>query len=286
MILLLSLLSLRAFAAPIEVQGHRGARAIYPENSLAAFNYAIETGVDTLEMDLGVSKDGVLVVNHDPVLPPERCLAPGEQKMKEPVLIHSLTLAEIKSYDCGSLPHEKFPKQNRIKGLRIATLDEVFALVRNSKHPHAKKVEFNIETKSFEDHPEYTVTPPEFASLLVKSLRKNKMFPRVVVQSFDHRTLVEVRKLEPTARISVLDQDPAADMTALAKKYQPNILSPKWELLKKSDVDALHAAKVRVIPWTANTPDVWQKLVDLGVDGIISDDPAALMTYLKAKGIQ
>lgn len=268
-------------AHALEIQGHRGARARFPENTLPAFEYALKIGVDTLELDLGVSKDNVLVVSHDPHVLPEICLPKSGKAPTPPPLLRSLTVAEIKNYDCGSLIHPKFSQQQQVPGTTIPTLDEVFEFVKTSKLPRAAKVEFNIETKSFPDHPEYTVPPAEFAKLVVATVRKHGLVARTVIQSFDHRTLIEVRKLEPKLRISALNQDASVNQIELVKKLKAEILSPNQELVRKEEVDALHKLGVRVIPWTANTPAEWRKLIDAGVDGIITDDPQALMEFLQ-----
>jgi glycerophosphoryl diester phosphodiesterase len=264
----------------LEIQGHRGARARYPENTIPAFEYALKVGVDTLEFDLGVSKDNVLIVAHDPHVLPEICITKSGKAPTPPPLIHSLTLTEIKNYDCGSLVHPKFSSQQRVPGTTMPTLDEVFEFVKTSKLPQAAKIEFNIETKSFVGHPEYTVPPAEFARLVLATVKKHGMLPRTVIQSFDHRTLNEARKLEPKVRIAALNQDKTVNQIELVKRLKADILSPNLELVTKAEVDALHKLGVRVIPWTANTPAEWRKLIETGVDGIITDDPQALMEFL------
>src|SRR5215469_17080378 len=130
-------------ASRILVHGHRGARAIYPENTIPAFRYAIDSGVDFLEMDVAVTKDNVLVISHDPHINGEICSGPHPG-----IAIHELTLAELREYDCGALKNSHFPKQHPVPGTRIPTLDEVLNLADGNS------VQFNIETKSFPDHPE------------------------------------------------------------------------------------------------------------------------------------
>lgn len=264
----------------IEVQGHRGARSRLPENTLPGFAYALELGVDVLEMDLAVTKDRQLVLSHDPHLDAAICLGPGGDKLSQPVLIHSLTLQELKTYDCGTLVNPRFPKQSPRPGTRIPTLDEVFDLVEKSPHPNARKVRFNIETKIFPRNPAYTVTPAEFSRLLVEKLKERKMLERSVIQSFDYRTLREARKLEPGVVISALSQSRFENLLKTARELKAQISSPNWKLLNRKRVLELQKNGVRVIPWTANERSEWKRLLDLGVDGIITDDPEALLTYL------
>ena len=281
------LISSGAFASSlhkIEVHGHRGARARFPENSLAAFQYALSVGADVLEMDLGVSRDGVLVVNHDPMINPEHCLNPDGSVITQPLPIHSLPLNVIQSFDCGSLPHKDFPEQKRIPGSHIPTLDEVFDLVQKSSLPNAKHVQFNLETKSFPDHPEVSPAPEVFAKLVINKLKSRGLLARTVLQSFDYRTLEAARKIEPSLRISALVQENTPDLSAIAQALHPHIISPHWKLAKAPLVRRLHKMHIRVIPWTANTPESWTTLIKNNVDGIITDDPEPLIQFLKTKG--
>ncbi len=276
---------LLAASTPIEVQGHRGARAVRPENTLAAFDYALEVGVDTLELDLAVTKDRHVVVAHDPHLTAERCLGPDAKRLGAPIAIASLTLEQLKTYDCGSLKNPRFPRQS-LAPAQIPTLDEVFTHVKKSKHPAAKTVQFNIETKIFPAHPDLTPTPERFAELVVKIVRRHKLVARTIVQSFDHRTLVAVKKLESKLRIAMLQPDGLPPLVPIARALGAEIVSPHHEWIRKQDVDQLHRIGVRVVPWTANDEAAWARLLELGVDGIITDDPAALIAYLKAKGLR
>src|SRR5271169_2634948 len=135
----------------ILVHGHRGARALRPENTLPAFEYAIAQGVDALELDMAVTKDNVLVVSHDPLLHPPVCSGPVPE-----AVIHTLTLAQVREWDCGKVQNPAFPKQTPVPGTRMPTLDEVFNLAPSGTF------QFNIETKIFAEQPELSVTPEEF----------------------------------------------------------------------------------------------------------------------------
>jgi glycerophosphoryl diester phosphodiesterase len=265
----------------LEVQGHRGARAMRPENTLPAFDYALQVGVDTLELDVLVTKDDHLIVGHDPLLNPDICLGPsGERLPASGVRVRDLTLAELKRYDCGSLKHPRFSEQTPIPKTTMPTLDEVFELVKRSKHPAAAAVKLNIETKSVPGEPELSPGPEAFAALMVDALRKSGLLARCTLQSFDHRTLVAAKRLEPKLVTAALTSDNLLDFVAVAKAIGAGIISPDKQWITAPDVERLHAAGVRVIPWTANTEVDWQRLVDLGVDGIITDDPAKLLRWL------
>jgi glycerophosphoryl diester phosphodiesterase len=262
-------------ATRIQVHGHRGARAMRPENTIPAFQYAIGIGVDVLELDMAVTKDNVLVVSHDPTLLPKICEGP-----KPGAAIHELTLAQLREYDCGKRKNPDFPKQQPVPGTRVPSLDEVFALGRGNN------VQFNIETKIFLDRPELTPSPEEFVKLVLAEVRKHHLEKRIILQSFDFRTLHVMKKLAPEIRLAALYEGPPKSFVEIAKEADAGIISPHYSLVTKEQVAAAHKSGLEVVPWTANTPADWDKLVDAKVDAIISDDPAALIAYLKAKHLR
>lgn len=265
----------------IEVQGHRGARALRPENTLEAFRYALRVGVDTLELDLHVSKDDKLVVIHDGQVSPARCLTARGRRLKRPLRVRDLTAIQLRLFQCGRLPHPRFPHQMRSAG-HIPLFDEVAKLVLS---PAGRGVLLNIETKSVPGRPELAPPPKRFAELVVASLRRHGLLKRSTLQSFDYRTLAAARRLAPRLRIALLTDGQTLDYAHLASQHFANIVSPHHEWITARDVMLLHNLGVRVIPWTANSPAAWQRLVGLGVDGIITDDPAALLTYLRKRGL-
>ena len=289
-------------AQPIEVQGHRGCRALKSENSLPAFNFAIDQGVDVIEMDLAVTKDMQLVVSHNPQINPEICLdLRGHHMTSENApWIHDLTLAEVQKYDCGSIPHPRFKTQVTTSDLAqghmtyIPTLDEVFELVQKKEKnkdlpPGYIPVRFNIETKSFrdvakDDHP---VSPAQFARLWYDKVKQHGMLKRSIFQSFDYRTLIAVKGIDKSVVIAALSEDPSEDLVQTARQLSAEIISPMWNMpnVNEKTIAALHKRHTQIVPWTVNTPEGWDKLIVLGTDSIISDNPVALIAYLKEKGI-
>jgi glycerophosphoryl diester phosphodiesterase len=269
-------LSIAAEAPKILVHGHRGARARKPENTLPAFQYAIEQGVDALEMDMGVTRDNVIVISHDPILEPPVCTGP-----KPSAVIHELTLAEVRQWDCGAVQNPHFPTQTAIPGTYIPTLDDVFQLAPRGKF------DYNIETKSFPEHTEYTPPPAEFVKLVLDKVRHYRLEKRIILQSFDFRTLVAMRKIAPEIRLSALIEKDDRDFAAItAEAGKAEIISPEYHLVTPPKVAGAHAAGIQVVPWTANTPEDWDKLIEAKVDAIISDDPAALIAHLKKRGLR
>ena len=260
-------------AQQILVHGHRGARDVRPENTLPAFEYAIAAGADYLEMDVAVTRDDVLVVSHDPELNADICTSPGG-----PGTIREATLEQVRRWDCGSKRNPRFPKQVPVPGARIPTLDEVLALAPRGTFG------FNIETKIFPERPELTPPPERFAELLVAAIRRHGVAERVIVQSFDYRTLHAMARLAPEIRRAALYEGAPADFVAVARRAEAAIISPEYRLVTPERVRAAHGAGIQVVPWTANTPGDWERLANAGVDAIITDDPAALIAWLRARG--
>lgn len=247
-----------------------------PENTIPAFEYAIRAGVDALEMDMAVTRDNVIVISHDPVLEPPVCSGPQPS-----AVIHDLTLAQVREWDCGAVQNPKFPQQQTVRGTRMPTLDEVLSL---STHGN---FDYNIETKSFADKPQYTPPPVEFVRLFLAGVHKHQLEKRVILQSFDFRTLVAARDLAPEIRRSALTESDPRDFVTIAREGgQAQIISPQYTLVTPEKVEAAHKAGLQVVPWTVNTPGDWDKMIAAHVDAIISDDPAALIEYLNKKGLR
>jgi glycerophosphoryl diester phosphodiesterase len=259
-------------AAPIQVHGHRGARAMRPENTIPAFEYAIAAGVDYLEMDLAVTKDDVLVVSHDPLLAARICRGPSANTP-----IRQLTLVELGAWDCGAQRNPAYPKQVPVPGTKMPTLDQVLDLAPRGDFG------FNIETKISLQKPEYTPSPERFAELLLQAIRRHKVEARVIVQSFDFRTLHAMKKLAPEIRLAALYEGGQEDFVSVAARAGAKIVSPEYRLVTPQKVRDAHEAGLQVVPWTANTPQVWDTLIAAKVDAIITDDPAELIAYLKKK---
>lgn len=280
------LLALAAPAAALDLQGHRGSRGTHPENTLPAFEEALRAGVDTLEFDLGVTKDGAVVISHDQHINPVICLGPDGKTITESPLINTLTLGEVKAYDCGALKNPRFPKQVPAPGTRVPTLDEVFEFVKTSPLPAAKIVNFNIETKIVPALPGNSPAPAAFAKAVVDIVKKHGLEDRVTVQSFDWRTLAETAKLSKKIKRAQLVSDNLVGMAGAAQAGKAHIISPDFLWMTRETVAEAHKAGLKVIPWTLNEPAAWQHALDCGADGIITDYPADLAAFLKEKGLR
>lgn len=304
---LLGLMLFAAAACAFDLQGHRGTRGNEPENTLASFQRALEIGVTTLEMDAAITADGVVVVSHDPALNPAITRdANGVWLAARGPLIKSLTLAQVQAYDVGRIdPRSDYAKtfstQRGRDGERIPTLAAVFAKVKELGADH---VQFDIETKVFPDHPEWTVAPDEFVRKLLAVIREAGMTKRVMIQSFDWRTLKLVQQLEPgmrtvyltvrsrnwdsvvtgawTAGLKLSDHASEAHMV---KAAGGPIWSPNFGALSEPAVKAAQALGLKVIPWTVNEPADIERVIGWGIDGIISDYPDRVRDVMNKRGM-
>lgn len=295
-------------ALPFDLQGHRGARGLAPENTLAAFRQALAIGVTTLETDLAVTRDDVLVLAHDPRLNPALTRGPdGKWLDAEGPPIRSLTLAELQRYDVGRLnPAHRYarswPEQRAADGERIPTLDALFELVRTLR----SDVRFNLETKITPTSGADTPTPAEFARLVVDAIERAGVAERTTVQSFDWRTLIEVKRLRPrqatacltieaesmnTVRADAGGGSPwhaglkGASLPALVKAAGCETWSMFWRNLTPQLAAEARALGLKLLPWTVNDPTEMARLIELGVDGIITDYPDRLRRVMAAKGL-
>jgi glycerophosphoryl diester phosphodiesterase len=243
---------------------------------MPAFEYAIEQGVDAIEMDVAVTKDDVPVISHDPVLNPVICRCAGGSQV-----IRELTFAELQRWDCGSLINPRYPRQTPVPGARIPSLDEVLALAGRGRFL------FNIELKISTDLPQYTPIPERFAEVVLQAIDRHRLRPRVIVQSFDFRPLRALKALAPDIPIAALDGDEnLGDFVTAALSAGAGIIAPEKGMVTSERVAAAHRSGLQVIVWTANTSLEWGTLVAAGVDGIISDDPAGLIAYLKQRKLR
>ena len=293
---------------PFDLQGHRGARGLRPENTLPGFAHALSIGVSTLELDTAVTKDGVVIVAHDRRLNPDLARGPSGAWLGEAgPTFFSLTYEEVLRYDVGrirpgSAYARRFPDQLAIDGTRVPRLQDLFSLVKDAGND---VVRFNIETKIDPRHPEETLDPESFSNALVDEIRRADVSARAMIQSFDWRTLKIVQRIAPEiqtvclttqhgdddnvwlgkpgtspwlAGLSVADfadSIPGAVRACGADVWSPSHLELNVELLKVA-----HGLGLRVIPWTVNDVADMRRLIAAGVDGLISDRPDLLRTVL------
>ncbi len=262
-----------AVRARPEVQGHRGCRGLRPENTMAAFEHAIALGVDVLELDLALSRDGVLVVVHDPEVNPAIC-APDPGNPLPSLRYRDLSAAELATIDCGSRANPRFPDQTPVPGATIPRFDEVLTLLEH--HPRLRA---NAEIKTFPDRRDVTRSPVDFARAFTAAVHARGLERRVSVQSFDAEALQAMARIGPEIeRVALVDRDEAIEpMLATGAR----VLSPRASLLRGGDVERLHRRGLRVIPWTVNDVGEMRRLIAWHVDGIITDRPDLLLALLR-----
>ena len=288
-------------AQAIEIQGHRGARGLLPENTIPAFERAIDVGVDVLEVDIGMTRDGVPVVHHDRALSPDRTRDASGAWLSPPgPLLGTLDRSELSAFDVGrSAPGgktaERFPEQAPRDGTRIPTLADVLALGRR---PGAEEIRFNIETKLTPLGPAETAGPDEFARAVVAVLRAEGMVERSNLQSFDWRVLFAARRLAPElATVCLTAEQRWQDNVHRGRRHPspwtagldigafdgsvPKMVeaagcagwSPYHRDLSEEALAEAHELGLKVVVWTVNEVDEMAALARLGVDGIITDYP-------------
>lgn len=260
----------------IDIQGHRGARGLAPENSVEGFLMAAEMGVNTLELDLVVSKDGKLVVSHEPYFSPDFCLDTLGNTISEDSLIniYELDYADIRKFDCGSKGNSRFSEQKKIstpKPLLTDVLDTVEGFVLTSRPP----IFYNIELKTTKETDSiYHPSPAVFSDLVYKSINENNILDKANIQSFDFRTLQYFNEKYPDVRLALLIENNLTwkeNIDSLG--FTPEIYSCDFELLTKEAVQEIQNAGMKVIPWTVNEISDLNKMFKWEVDGIITDYP-------------
>jgi glycerophosphoryl diester phosphodiesterase len=260
-------------------EGHRGARGLMPENTVPAMKKALDLGVQTLELDVVISKDKQVVASHDTYMSADISLKPDGSPVtadeQKKINLYQLTYAEIKKFDVGSKPHPQFSQQQKFpayKPLLSELIDSVETYARAKGLPMPM---YNVEIKSSPTtdgvyHPE----PKEFVDLVMAVLQTRKLGNRLIIQSFDVRPLQLIHKQQPAISLSYLTMNPKPlDENLALLGFKPNTYSPYYKTVTAETVKACHAQGMAIIPWTVNTKAEIESLKQLGVDGIITDYP-------------
>ena len=301
----------------IDLQGHRGARGLLPENTLPAFARSLDLGVTTLELDVGLTKDGVLVVAHDPALNPNFTRnSAGQYLEKAGPALFSMTYGEVARYDVGRIKPgvryaETFATQTPVDGTAMPRLSDVFALVKSRG---AERVRFNIETKLSPEKPRETAPPDVFVRSLIDEIRHHGLTSRAAIQSFDWRTLQIARQAAPEIALVYLSAQQEWYDTIRATKGAPSpwtagfqhdthgsvpqmvraaggthrnvTWSPYFGDLTPALLAQARGLGLKVVVWTVNKPEDIERLLDWGVDGIITDYPDRAAAILTRRGIR
>lgn len=278
--LILTFLSSVIHAQPtFDLQGHRGARGLAPENSFPSMVEALKYGVTTLELDVVISKDGQVIVSHEPWMNPLICLDEAGKTLKKTApLRHNIkrmTVEEIKKYDCGSKVHPKFPHQ-QLQKVHKPTLKELVKETEAYIHENSlPTIQYNIEIKCYKMgtglmHPR----PKKFIQLVMLAIHELGIEQQVTIQSFSYKPLRYLHKHHPQIPLSLLvDDDKSMDTHIQKLGFIPHTYSPRHTLVNKKLVENCHQKSIKIIPWTVNHKKDIEKMISLGVDGLITDYP-------------
>jgi glycerophosphoryl diester phosphodiesterase len=269
----------------LDVQGHRGCRGLMPENTIPAMLKALELGVTTLELDVVITKDQLVVLSHEPFFNHEIATKPNGEMVTEAeeksLNIYQMNMEEVSSYDVGMRVHPRFPDQVKIKVAK-PSLEAVFDSIKAYCKQTGKPIPFfNIETKSNPATDDiYHPAPDLFVELLMAVITKKGMEEKVMIQSFDFRTLQYLHKKYPSIATVALVED--FDKTPFDKQlnslgFEPTVYSPNYVLVDSNLVAACKQKNMRLIPWTVNDTADMKRMIRLGVDGIITDYPDRLL---------
>ncbi len=277
---LLGLLILSACATPaksprpFDWQGHRGARGLFPENTIEGMHRALEYPVRTLELDVVITKDKRVVLSHEPWMEGEICLDPRGRPIRDKShRIFHLEARALERYDCGSKPHPRFPQQQKKFAHKPLLADLVRAI--EAAHPQ-RRIFYNVEIKSTPEAEAQALQPPyqEMSELVVAELLRLLPAQRFSIQSFDWRVLRYLHETHPQLTLVALREE-AYEVTGVIRElgFRPQVFSPHFKLLTAQQVRELQGLGIRVIPWTVNTLEDLRAVKALGVDGIITDYP-------------
>ena len=262
----------------LDIQGHRGCRGLLPENTIPAFLHAMDLGVHTLEFDVVISADEQVIVSHDPYMSHHISTAPEGIEITEATEkehnIYKLTYAEIKKYDVGLKPFPRFPNQKKIAVHKPSLVDLI--KVTEAKDPN---ILYNIEIKRRPEndeiyHPEYK----HFADLVIYEIENLGIMNRTTIQCFDVATLQYIHEKYPNVRLVYLIENEESPSTNLDKLgFLPYVYSPYYKLVDAELVDICETKNMQLIPWTVNEVENMKALIELKVDGIITDYPDRLI---------
>ncbi|GIV32856.1 MAG: glycerophosphoryl diester phosphodiesterase [Chitinophagales bacterium] len=271
-----------------DVQGHRGARGSYPENSIPGFLYALTAGVHTIEMDVVISKDNQVVVSHEPWMSDKICIYPDGRmigpKDARKINLYQMTYAEIASFDCGSKGNPDFPGQKPMPVSKPLLSSVIDTLEKTIRQKQLNPVFYNIEVKSSPRKDNlYHPQPEEFVRLLMEAIAPFQIEERITIQSFDLRPLREIRNKNYHVKIALLTAEGRMRYKLKRLGFIPDVYSPHYRIVNRRTMHKAHALGMKVIPWTVNEPKHMSRLIELGVDGIITDYPERLVRLLSEK---
>lgn len=271
-----------------EVHGHRGCRAVLPENTVQGFLKAADLGCDWLEMDVVITGDGEVLVSHEPWMEHRICRTHAGDSItgaeERNFNIHRMTVAEVQTFDCGSAPHPDFPEQENRPAVKPTLRQVVEAVDEHVLQDGTPSPGYSIEIKSDPAlYGTHQPLPEAFAARVLAEIADLGIEQRCVVQSFDPAVLEAVHLLNEELPTSLLvENNDGLDANLQRLSFTPTYYSPNHQLVDKALVDRLAERDIGLLAWTVNDKDDMHRMIDLGVSGIITDDPGRLITLLDA----
>lgn len=282
----------QSYIPKFDIQGHRGARGLRPENSIPAFLVALDSGVTTIELDLAVTNDKQLVVSHEPWMSAAICTTPEgnsfDARDEKKHNIYKMTYEQVRQWDCGSKGNERFPEQQKMTVTKPLLSEVIVAVENHIKNFSRYEVDYNIEIKTLpEDDNKFHPKPEVFSDLVYNLVDQYLPLDRVVIQSFDFRVLKYWHEKYPDVRLAALvENKKTVDENLTALGFAPSVYSPYFQLLSKDDAKNLHERKIRVIPWTVNEESDMLSLKGMDVDGFITDYPDRAARFKRTLNIK
>ena len=261
----------------VEIHGHRGFRGKFPENTLVAFQEAVKLGVDAIELDVVISKDSQVVVSHEPWFNHKICSEPNGEKVRSRKQhnMHKLTYAEIKKYDCGKRGNPEFPDQQKIPEYKPLLSEVIETIEAYCKENNLPPVQYNIEIKCWKlGDSRWHPKPQVMSDLVYRTIKKYNISERMLIQSFDVRCLQTMHKLDPALKIGLLTVGRGSVEHHLKKLgFTPYMYNPSLKLANAATIRKIHEHQCKAIVWTVNSEKDIQRMIALGVDGIVTDRP-------------
>ena len=283
--ILIATASFAQYIPRFDIQGHRGARGLRPENTIPAFTMALDSGVTTIELDVAITKDKQVIVSHEPWMSSAICLdSTGRainEKEEKKFNIYQMTFDQVQLFDCGSTGNSKFPQQEKMKTTKPLLRDVIVAVENHIKSHATYEVDYNIEIKSSpEGDKKFHPSVEEFSDLIYQLVDEYIPLERVVIQSFDFRVLKYWHQKYPDIRLAALvENTKSIDANLADLGFKPSTYSPYFKLLNREKVKYLHQLRIRVVPWTVNEISDMLSLKGMGVDGLITDYPDRARKY-------
>ena len=283
--ILIATASFAQYIPRFDIQGHRGARGLRPENSIPAFLMALDSGVTTIELDVAITKDKQVIVSHEPWMSSAICLDSAgraiNEKEEKKFNIYQMTFEQVQLFDCGSTGNSKFPQQEKMKTAKPLLRDVIVAVENHIKSHATYEVDYNIEIKSSpEGDKKFHPSVEEFSDLIYQLVDEYIPLERVVIQSFDFRVLKYWHQKYPDIRLAALvENTKSIDANLADLGFKPSTYSPYFKLLNREKVKYLHQLRIRVVPWTVNEISDMLSLKGMGVDGLITDYPDRARKY-------